>query len=102
MRSEIFASAENTLLQNCIRNGLTICKLDSSVGAHQMKVTEMPDQLQRKSSELPSRAPLDYVEISPWSEKTPVDELDFDETDLTLLSIAFIIVLICVAIWFGV
>jgi hypothetical protein len=64
-----------------------------------MKVTEMPDQLQRKSSELPSRAPLDYVEISPWSEKAATAEMDFDGWDLFFLCLAFLMILGGVAIW---
>lgn len=62
----------------------------------------MPDHLQRKSSELPSRAPLDYVEIAPWNDRVIQSDEDlFDWWDMAFFAIAgILIIVIVVGFWF--
>jgi hypothetical protein len=59
----------------------------------------MSEQLKR-NSELPSRAPLDYVEIAPWDDRIQSDEDLFEGVDKVFFVIAGILILIGVGIWF--
>lgn len=55
----------------------------------------------RTSSELPSRAPLDTIEIAPWNDRVIQSDEDlFESIDKVFFVLAAILIGIGISIWF--